>query len=74
MAARFRYVRGRMRFANRATPSAATVAPPRTSPTTFVVVHVRHTLQQVGAIGAYSAARVVTGAIRTESLRITLPV
>ena len=38
----------------------------------FVVVHVRQTLQQAGAMGAYSAALVVTGAIRTESLRITL--
>jgi hypothetical protein len=34
-------------------------------------VQVRQTLQQVGAIGAYSAARAVTGAMRTESRRIT---
>jgi hypothetical protein len=40
----------------------------------FVVVQVRHTLQQAGAIGAYSAARFVIGAARTESRRIMLSV
>jgi hypothetical protein len=63
-----------MRLATRPTARAPTVAPPTTRPTTFVVVQVRQTLQHVGAIGAYSAARVVTGARRTESLRITLSV
>jgi hypothetical protein len=52
-----------------AAPDAA--AAPSTRPTTFVVVQVRQTLQQAGAMGAYSAALVVTGAMRTESLRIT---
>jgi hypothetical protein len=42
------------------------------SPITFVVVQVRQTLQQAGAIGAYSAARFVIGAARTDSLRSTL--
>lgn len=46
----------------------AAVKPPRASPTMFVVVQVRQTLQQAGAIGAYSAARFVIGATRTVSL------
>jgi hypothetical protein len=58
-------------LARRLTASPAKVAPPTIRPTTFVVVQVRHTLQQAGAIGAYSAARFVIGAMRTESLRIT---
>ncbi len=49
----------------------AAVAPPNTRATTFVVVHVRQALQHAGAIGAYSAARFVTGAIRIASRFIT---
>jgi hypothetical protein len=40
--------------------------------TTFVVVHVRHALQQTGTAGPYSAALVVIGAIRTDS-RCNMP-
>ena len=47
-----------------AAPSAA--MPPSAMPTRFCVVQVRHTLQQAGATGAYSAARFVTGASRIE--------
>jgi hypothetical protein len=48
------------------------VIAPSASPTRFVVVQVRQTLQQAGAAGAYSAARFVKGAILTESLRSTV--
>jgi len=33
-------------------------------PIAFVVVHVRQTLQQAGAIGAMSAARLTIGSVR----------
>ena len=48
-----------------AVPSAAPA--PNTSPMTFVVVQVRHTLQQAGATGAKSAARLVIGATFTDN-------
>jgi hypothetical protein len=60
-----------IRFVKRPTATPAKAAPPTISARTFVVVHVRHALQHAGAIGAYSAARFVIGASRTESLRIT---
>ena len=50
-----------------ATPAAVTAPRPRA--TTFVVVQVRQALQQVGAIGAYSAALFVIGAALTDSFR-----
>jgi hypothetical protein len=48
---------------------AANVAtiPAVARPTMFVVLQVRQTLQQAGAMGAYSAARLVTGAALTRS-------
>ena len=48
-------------------PTPAAVAPPIASPTRFVVVQVRQTLQHAGTAGPYSAARLVIGAMRTES-------
>jgi hypothetical protein len=55
--------------------AAASTAPaPNTSPTTFVVVQVRHALQQAGATGAKSAARVVIGATFTDSCVSTFSV
>jgi hypothetical protein len=42
--------------------------------TMFVVVQVRQTLQQTGAMGAYSAARLVMGAAFTLSFVSTLSV
>jgi len=49
---------------------AANVAktPAVATPTMFVVVQVRQTLQQAGAIGAYSAALLVIGAALTLRL------
>jgi hypothetical protein len=42
-----------------------------TSPAMFVVVQVRQTLQHAGAMGAYSAARLVMGAALKLSWRST---
>jgi REP element-mobilizing transposase RayT len=60
------------RRANWLTPTPATVRPPSASPTRFVVVHVRQTLQHAGTAGPYSAARFAIGARRTDTRSSTL--
>jgi len=62
----WRYEKREIRRRKRAAATPATVTPPTARPTRFVVVHVRQTLQQAGTAGPYSAARLVTGASRTD--------